>query len=78
MRNLAARGAATLNVQHSSDFGISDAWASALVPESTQVVDGVTFIVTGESTTNRVTATIPATGNAAAGKLFGRLQTINP
>ena len=37
----------------------------------------LTFTVTGTSPLN-VTATIPAAGNAAAGKLFGRLKANNP
>ena len=66
------------DVQHSSDLGISDAWASALVPDTTQIVSGVSFTVIGGSPTNTVTATIPESGNAAAGKLFGRLKANNP
>jgi autotransporter-associated beta strand protein len=77
-RNAASRGSATLSVEHSSDLGITDAWAAALVPESTSTVSGVNFTVTaGAPPLNNVTATIPV-GEAAAGKLFGRLRAENP
>lgn len=73
--NAAKRGAAALEVQHISDLGISDAWAAALVSETTGPVSGVTFTVTAGSSTNAVIATIPV-GNAAGGKLFGRLKGV--
>ena len=77
MRNLANRGSASLNVEHSSNLGISDAWlASAVVPDVggiSPTVNGVTFNVTLSSPNNAVTATI-SSSEAASGKLFGRLK----
>jgi autotransporter-associated beta strand protein len=70
MRNSANRGAASLTLQHSGDLGISDPWASALVPVNGS---GVTFSVTPGSPLDSVTATI-SNSQAVAGKLFGRLQ----
>ena len=72
----ANRGAAVLNVQHSSDIGQLDPWAAALVPGTAPVsvtVGGVDFVTTANGALIHVVATIPA-GNAAAGKLFGRLK----
>ena len=77
MRNLANRGSASLNVEHSSNLGISDTWlASAAVPDVggiSPTVNGVTFNVTLGSPNNAVTATI-SSSEAASGKLFGRLK----
>jgi len=78
MLNAASRGAATLNVEHSSDLGISDAWLGAVVPDTagpSGPVNGVSFNVTLGSPSNSVTATI-SSSNAAAGKLFGRLKAV--
>jgi hypothetical protein len=48
------------------------------VPDTTDTVDGINFTVTaGTPPLNNVTAIIPASGNAAGGKLFGRLKA-NP
>jgi fibronectin-binding autotransporter adhesin len=78
MLNSSARGTATLNVEHSSDVGISDPWTGAVVPDvSGGPTNGVTFVVTPGSPTNSVTATISST-EAASGKLFGRLKGNNP
>jgi len=79
MRDLAARGAALLQVQHSSDLGVSDPWSTLVtVPETTSTVGGVNFTVSpGVAPFNNVTATIPAAGNAANGRLFGRVKS-NP
>ena len=73
--NAASRGAAVLKTQHSNDLGVVDPWTSneAVVPETTSVVNGVSFVVTPGSPKNSVVATIPAT-EAAGGKLFGRLH----
>ena len=72
--NSASRGGASLNVQHSGDLGIGDAWTSAAVPETTGgPFNGVSFTVTPNGNLNNVTATIPLS-EAASGKLFGRLQ----
>jgi hypothetical protein len=76
MLNSAGRGSTTLNVQHSSDLGISDPWTTVLVPDtagSSGPTSGVTFNVTLGSPTNAVTATI-SSSDAASGKLFGRLK----
>ncbi len=79
MRDLAARGAALLQVQHSSDLGISDPWSTLVtVPDATSTVGGINFTVSpGVAPLNNVTATIPAAGNAANGTLFGRVKS-NP
>jgi len=72
----ANRGTAVLNLQHSGDLGLNDAWAAALVPGTeplTVTVSGVDFVTTTNGALIHVVATIPA-GNAAAGKLFGRLN----
>ena len=72
--NAANRGSSVLNVQHSSDLGISDPWIVVAVPEaSTGAFNGVSFVVTPGSTLNAVIATIQA-GEAASGKLFGSLK----
>jgi len=74
MRNAANRGTAALDVEHSSDLGIADAWAAVAVPESTpdpQAAD-VTFVITPNGILNDVVATIQP-GEAADGKLFARL-----
>ena len=74
-RNLASRGPATLNVEHSGDLGISDPWVASPVLDATSVipVNGVTYTVAPGSPLNDVTAEISSSG-AAAGKLFGRLK----
>jgi hypothetical protein len=72
-RNDASRGNVILNVQHSSDLGIGDPWASAPVTDAGTAANGVTFAVTPGSPNNTVTATISA-AQATAGKLFGRLE----
>jgi autotransporter-associated beta strand protein len=79
MLDAAARGDAALQVQHSSDLGISDPWSTLVtVPDTSDTVDGINFTVTaGTPPLNNVTAIIPASGNAAGGKLFGRLKA-NP
>lgn len=76
MRNSAARGTAALQVQHSSDLGISDPWSTLVtVPDASGTEGGIVFTVTpGTAPLNNVTATIPASGNAAGGKLFGRVR----
>jgi hypothetical protein len=76
MRKPSGSAPAVLCLEHSGDLGISDPWASVVVPAATGSVGGVDFIVTedpGDPTLNVVTATIPSSGNAIAGKLFGRL-----
>jgi hypothetical protein len=79
MRDLAARGTALLQVQHSNDLGISDPWSTLVtVPDATGNVGGIDFTVSpGTAPFNNVTATIPAAGNAANGRLFGRVKS-NP
>ncbi|MCH7228502.1 beta strand repeat-containing protein [Haloferula sp. A504] len=71
------RGTAELRIGHSSDLGVGDPWqaTTAQVPDATNAVpdNGVTYVVTPGSPTNAVVATI-ASSEAAAGKLFGRLQ----
>ena len=76
--NSASRGSAVLNVEHSSNIGISDPWTAVVVPgASSGPTSGVTFTVSPASATlNNVTATI-SNSEAALGKLFGRLKA-NP
>jgi autotransporter-associated beta strand protein len=72
----AKRGTAVLNLQHSGDVGLTDTWAAALVPGTaplTVTVSGVNFATTANGSLIRIIATVPS-GNAAAGKLFGRLS----
>ncbi len=74
--NAAKRGGAVLNLQQSSDLGIADAWLDAAVPETSGgPVNGVTFSVTPGSPLNSVVATI-SSSEAAAGKLFSRLNAV--
>ncbi len=75
MRNSAARGAASLQVQHSGDLGITDLWSSPVtVPDIDGTDGGIVFDITDGTPLNDITATIPAAGNAAGGKLFGRVK----
>lgn len=67
-----ARGGASLALQHSSDLGISDLWASVIVPDATGGSAPVTFVVSGANPLN-VVATV-ASSEAVGGKLFGRLR----
>lgn len=70
------RGAASLQVQHSSDLGITDLWSTLVtVPGATSTVGGIDFTVGGTPPLLDVTATIPAAGNAANGRLFGRVKS---
>lgn len=73
--NAANRGPALASVEWSNDLGQADPWTGnrAVVPEASGVVNGVSFVVTPNGNLNDVVATIPA-GEAAAGKLFGRLS----
>ena len=79
MLNSASRGTTSLQVQHSNDLGISDPWSTLVtVPDTTSSVGGINFTVSAATASlNSVTATIPASGNAAGGKLFGRVKA-NP
>lgn len=75
----AERGGAVLTVQYSDDLG---AWAGTEVPAAvgTFTAGVVDFDVTDPAPAGgplHVVATIPA-AEAAAGKLFGRLQAVNP
>ena len=70
---VAGRGGAVLAVQHSSDLGITDAWTSAIVPDTDVTVNGVVFDTTDDGDYIDVIATIPAAA-AADGNLFGRLD----
>jgi hypothetical protein len=78
---VAARGGASLKVEHSSDLGALDPWTATadVVPDVTDAVpdNNVTFVVgagpAGPPALNRVTATISSAA-AADGKLFGRLR----
>lgn len=69
-------GGAELNVQHSSDLGLSDPWAEVPVAGTaplTVTAGGVDFVTTTNGALIHVVATIPL-GNAVAGKSFGRLN----
>jgi autotransporter-associated beta strand protein len=74
---IADRGNAKLHVEHSGDLGVSDAWLATVdqVPDTTDTApdNGVTFVVTPGSPTNRVVATI-SSSEPTGGKLFGRLH----
>jgi hypothetical protein len=74
MRNALNRGDASLNVEHSSDLGLVDAWEAALVPNTSGTVNDVVFAITADGILNDVIATIPAS-KAAGGKLFGRVES---
>jgi autotransporter-associated beta strand protein len=76
MLNAASRSNALVELQHSSDLGISDPWASISVPETHATVSGVSFLITPNGNMNQVQANIPTT-EAASGKLFGRLKAEN-
>jgi hypothetical protein len=71
------RGAAVFHVQYSNDLGQLDPWAETEVPGTvgTFTAGVVDFEVTDPGAPGgllKVVATIPA-GEAAAGKLFGRV-----
>jgi hypothetical protein len=66
-----------LNLQHSSDLGVSDVWASALVPGAigNSTISNVDFVVTDPGAPGGpllVVATVQAS-QSSLGKLFGRL-----
>ena len=72
------RGTAVLSLEHSSNLGISDPWTTVEVPGvvGNTTVGGVNFVVTDPDPAGgplNVVATIQSS-EAAAGKLFGRLQ----
>ena len=79
----AARGSATLRVEHSSDLGALDPWTATTneVPDATNAIpdNDVTFVVSagpaGPPALNSVTATIGSAA-AAGNKLFGRLKAV--
>lgn len=73
MRNAANSGSHTLSIEHSSDLGVVDAWASVPVPEGNSINSGVSFAITPGATTNTVRATISAS-HASGGKLFSRIR----
>jgi autotransporter-associated beta strand protein len=75
MLNAASRGTATVQLQHSSDLGLSDAWTPVAVPDTTGIVDGVDFTIGTAGNMNTVTAIIPST-ESAGGKLFSRLKGV--
>ncbi|MGL4398664.1 MAG: beta strand repeat-containing protein [Luteolibacter sp.] len=76
----ASRGAAVFEVQSSSDLGQSDLWAGTVVPATTGTFTAgvVDFAVTAGPNAGELTvvATIPVS-EAAAGKVFGRIQGVN-
>lgn len=74
----ADRGTALLSLQHSSDLGLNDMWATVAVPGiiGNSTVDNVTFVVTDPDPVGgplHVVATIQ-NSQAAAGRIFGRLR----
>jgi autotransporter-associated beta strand protein len=79
----AARGSATLKVEHSSDLGALDPWTATTneVPDATNAIpdNDVTFVVSagpaGPPALNSVTATIGSAA-AAGNKLFARLKAV--
>ena len=73
MLDPASSAPAVLSLSHSGDLGITDPWsAPAAVPATTSTMNGIEFVVSGSGPLS-VIATIPASGNALDGKLFGRL-----
>ena len=78
MLNSTKRGASVLSLQYSRDLGVSDAWTShsIQVPDVTNTVSGVSFVVTPISGTdnNQVQATIPASAAGGTGKVFARMS----
>jgi autotransporter-associated beta strand protein len=76
MLNASSRGTATVDLQHSSDLGISDPWTSVVIPSTSGgPTSGVTFVITPGSPLNTVQATI-SSSEATGGKLFGRIKGI--
>ena len=74
MLDPAASAPAVLGLSHTGDLGITDPWSAPVaVPATTSTVGGIDFVVSGSGTLS-VVATIPASGNALGGKLFGRLE----
>ena len=74
MLDPASSAPAVLSVEHSGDLGITDPWSAPVaVPAMTSTVGGIDFVVSGSGPLS-VVATIPSSGNAIDGKLFGRLQ----
>jgi M6 family metalloprotease-like protein len=72
--NAANRGTAMLNIQHSSDLGITDPWTAVPVPEGNAgPTNGVTFTVSPSGNLNNITATI-SSSEEASGRLYGRLK----
>jgi len=71
------RGDAALSVQYSNDLGNLDAWVGALVPGvvGNTTVGSVNFVATENGDLIHIVATIDS-GEADAGKLFGRLQAV--
>ncbi len=78
MLNAANRGTSSLNIEHSSDLGVSDLWTAVSVPETTTITptSGVTFKITPNGALNQVVATI-SNSEAASDKLFGRLRVVD-
>ena len=76
--NAASRGNSVLNVEHSSDLGVSGGpWVSVIVPEITSSVGGVNFTITPNGNLNNVVARIPLP-EGSAGSLFGRIRAAMP
>jgi hypothetical protein len=74
MLNAASRGTSAVEVQHSSDLGISDPWTGVPVPATSGgPTNGVTFVITPGSPLNSVQATV-APSEAVGGKVFSRLK----
>lgn len=69
----AARGTATVEVQYSDD---NQTWLSAAVPETSSIVNGVDFTITGSGPLH-VTAKIPPVSNDDP-RLFGRIRALQP
>ncbi len=73
MLDPASSAPAVLSLSHSGDLGITDPWSVPVaVPATTSTMNGIEFVVSGSGPLS-VIATIPASGNALDGKLFGRL-----
>ncbi|BCX47559.1 T9SSC-terminal target domain-containing protein [Haloferula helveola] len=69
--NAAARGGATLELEHSSSLGTEAPWSSVAVPETSGNHGGIDFTITPDGDYNQVSVTVPG---GVAGRLFARLR----
>ncbi len=78
MLNAANAGTTEMNVQHSSDLGVSDLWETETIPAVSGISGDITFVIsTATPTLNTVQATI-SSSQAQEGRLFSRLNAEQP